>query len=76
MISAPGQAGESLAKRWAALTAGGRALYRGVLFLTGLLFRATPRLAVVLFLFTLLQAALPVVNVRLTQLIVNMLATR
>src|SRR5262249_41105033 len=42
----------------------------------GLLFDAAPRLALVLGVLTVLQAALPILNVWLTQLIVNYLAAR
>jgi ATP-binding cassette subfamily B protein len=54
--------------------AGARAFGRGVRFLIGLLVSAAPRLAAGMLALTLVQAALPVLNVRLTQVIVNTLA--
>src|SRR4051794_32604261 len=64
----------SLRSRWASIRAAGRGFARGVAFTLGLLVRAAPRVAAALGVVTVLQAALPVLNVRLTQLIVNNLA--
>ena len=65
----------AVSRRWASLRASGRGFKRGVAFTLGLLVHAAPWLAVGLLIVTLLQAALPVLNVRLTQLIVNSLAS-
>src|SRR4051794_21520007 len=56
--------------------AGARAFGRGLRFVAGMLVDAAPRLAAAMLALTLIQAALPVLNVKLTQLIVNGLATQ
>jgi ATP-binding cassette, subfamily B, bacterial len=61
-------------QRWIEFTAAARAFGRGVRFLFGLLISAAPRLAAGMLVLTVVQAALPVLNVRLTQVIVNTLA--
>jgi ATP-binding cassette subfamily B protein len=61
----------SLLGRWGQIGAGGRSFGRALGFALRLLVEAGPRLAVALGILTLLQAALPPLNVRLTQLIVN-----
>jgi ATP-binding cassette, subfamily B, bacterial len=65
---------EALLGRWAGLTGGARAFGRGIRFVTALLVEAAPRLAAAMLVLTLIQSTLPVLNVRLTQLIVNTLA--
>src|SRR5256885_1865612 len=64
------------AERWADLIAGARAFGRGIRFVAGMLRDAAPRLAAAMVALTLVQAALPVLNVRLAQVIVNDLAGR
>jgi ATP-binding cassette, subfamily B, bacterial len=61
----------SLLRRWGQIGASGRSFGRALSFALGLLVEAGPRLAVAMGVLTLLQAALPPLNVRLTQLIVN-----
>jgi ATP-binding cassette subfamily B protein len=75
-MSCPGHASAAtsanpLLRRWEHIGAGGRSLGRALGFALRLLVEAGPRLAVALGVLTLLQAALPPLNVRLTQLIVN-----
>src|SRR5712692_3654720 len=66
---------EAFGERWASMLAGGRAFGRGVAFTFRLLVSAAPRVAIVLVVLTVLQAVLPILNVWLTRLIVNNLAS-
>src|SRR5947209_20030768 len=56
--------------------AGARAFGRGLRFGIQMLIDAAPRMAPAMLVLTLIEAVLPVVNVRLTQWIVNALAGR
>jgi ATP-binding cassette subfamily B protein len=72
--SSASQHSSSLLRRCREIAEGARAFGRALAFVLRLLADAGPRLAIALAVLTLLQAALPVLNVRLTQLIVNGLA--
>jgi ATP-binding cassette, subfamily B, bacterial len=65
----------ALSARWASILTSARAFGRGVAFTVRLLVSAAPRVAVVLVVLTVLQAILPLLNVWLTRLIVNSLAS-
>lgn len=67
---------EWLCRQGADAVAGARAFGHGVRFVIRMLVDAAPRLAAAMALLTVVQAALPVLNVRLTQMIVNALASR
>jgi ATP-binding cassette subfamily B protein len=64
----------AFSRRWTGVRVSARAFGRGVAFTTRLLVNAAPGLAAVFLVLSILQAVLPVLNVRLTQLIVNSLA--
>jgi ATP-binding cassette subfamily B protein len=67
---------EWLSRHGSDTVAGVRAFGRGIRFIVRMLAEAAPRLAAAMVLLTVVQAALPVLNIRLTQMIVNGLASR
>src|SRR5437879_10004062 len=75
MTSSDSRKPGALSPRWASMLASVRAFGRGVAFTARLLVSAAPRVAVVLVVLTVLQAVLPILNVWLTRLIVNNLAS-
>src|SRR5438128_3542955 len=66
--------GAQFSQRYSAMVAGGRASLRAVRFMAGMLFAAAPGWAAAMLLLTLIQAALPPLNVWLTKRIVNIVA--
>jgi ATP-binding cassette subfamily B protein len=66
--------GARLFQRYSAMVAGGRASLRAVRLMAGMLFAAAPGWAAAMALLTLIQAAVPPLNIWLTKRIVNVVA--
>src|SRR5437764_15117958 len=66
--------GAQFSQRCSAMAAGGRASLRAVRFMAEMLFAAAPGWAAAMPLLTLIQAALPPLNIWLTKRIVNIVA--